>query len=94
VLGGKAVEAEFSEGLQREVRRLAAEQGRSEAELVEEAVRSYVVRIAQVRNPEFLFDRIDAWQREHGGYPLSEEDAAKLANDELHAMRWERRAGR
>jgi len=88
------VEVEFSEGLLREVRRLASEQGRSEAEVVEEAVRSYVVRLARVRNPDFLFDRIDAWQRERGVDPLSEEDAAKLADQELHAMRWERRAGR
>jgi predicted transcriptional regulator len=92
-LGGKVVEA-FSDDLRREVQRLAEEQGRSEIEVVEEAVRSYVLRLGRVRNPEFLFDRIDQWQREQGVAPLSEEDVAMLANDELHAMRLERRAGR
>lgn len=38
-----------------------------------------------------LFERIDRGQRERGVEPLSEEEAMRLANEELHAMRRARR---
>jgi hypothetical protein len=38
-----------------------------------------------------LFARIDRERRERGVKPLSEEEAMRLANEELHAMRRERR---
>lgn len=41
-----------------------------------------------------LFERIDRGQRERGVEPLSEEEAMRLANEELHAMRREGGAGR
>jgi hypothetical protein len=36
-----------------------------------------------------LFERIDHEQREGGVEPLSEEEAMRIANEELHAMRQE-----
>jgi len=86
------VQTEISAELLEEVRRLAVEQGRSETEVVEDAVRSYVVR--RVSDPEPLFERIERWQRERSVEPLSEDEAMKLANEELHAMRRERRSAR
>jgi hypothetical protein len=41
-----------------------------------------------------LFGRIDREQRERGTGPLSEEEAMRLADEELHAMRSEGGAGR
>jgi hypothetical protein len=41
-----------------------------------------------------LFERIDRGQRERGVEPLSEEEALRLADEELHTMRRERRTGR
>ncbi len=40
-----------------------------------------------------LFEDAARWQRERGLDPLSDEEAMRLANDELHAMRRERRDG-
>jgi hypothetical protein len=86
------VQTEISAELLEEVRRLAEEQGRSETEVVEDAVKSYVVR--RVSDPEPLFEHIERWQRERGVEPLSEDEAIKLANEELHTMRRERRSAR
>ena len=41
-----------------------------------------------------LFRRIERGQRERGAEALSEEEAMRLADEELHAMRRERRTGR
>jgi hypothetical protein len=86
------VNMEISAELMEEVRRLAEEQGRSEAEVVEDAVRTYVV--TKFRDPDRLFGRIDRWQLEQGVDPLSEEEAMRLADEELHAWRRERRSAR
>lgn len=40
---------------------------------------------------EKFFDKVERRQREEGVEPLSEDEAMKLANEELHAMRRERR---
>ena len=40
-----------------------------------------------------LLDRIDRGQRERGVEPLSEDEAMRIADEELHAMRRERRSG-
>lgn len=103
------------------IRQLAEEQGRSEEEVLQDAVRLYV----QLRRvflppdsptPDFsgisgevergdlrpqpiesfgdLFAWADRWQREQGVEPLSDEEAMELANEELHAMRRERKASR
>lgn len=86
------MQVDVDDSLLREVRRLAEEQGRSEAEVVEDALRSYVVR--PFSDPDTLFERIDRWQSERNVASFSEEDAIRLADEELHAMRQERRAGR
>jgi hypothetical protein len=83
---------EINAELMEEVRRLAEEQGRSEVEVVEDAVRSYVV--TRFRHPDVLFGRIDRWQIEQGVDPLSEEEAIRLADEELHNWRRERRSAR
>lgn len=81
---------EIDAGLLKELRRRAEDQGRPEAEVLEEAVRRY---LDAPRTLAELFDRADRWQREHGVEPLTEEEAMELANEELHAMRRERRTG-
>ena len=43
---------------------------------------------------EELFSRADRWQREQSVEPLADEEAMELANEELHAMRRERRSTR
>jgi hypothetical protein len=45
-------------------------------------------------NMEEFFEYIDRWQREKGIESPSDEEAIRVANEELHAMRHERRAGR
>lgn len=84
------VRTEIDGELLAEVRRIADEQGRSERELLDEAVRTYLLR----RRPGLkeLFEDAARWQREQGIDPLSDEEAMRLANDELHAMRRERKA--
>ena len=90
------MQVEISNELMEELRSVAREQGRSESEVMEDAVRRYVYTNArtQFSEPELLFDRIDQWQREQGVEPLSEDEAMRLANEELHAWRRERRASR
>ena len=43
---------------------------------------------------EDLFERVERGRRERGVEPLSEEEAMRLANEELHAWRRERREAR
>lgn len=78
-----------------ELRRGAREQGRPEGDLLEEAVRLYL-RGSASRSGSMgeLFERIDRGQRERGVEPLSEEEAERVAYEELHAMRRERKAAR
>lgn len=90
----------------KEVRRVAREQGRSESEVMNEAValflalRHQFIRDKPTEEPSSslkeFFEHVAGWQRERGVEPLSDEEAADLANEELHAMRRERRerAGR
>ncbi len=82
--------AEIDGDLVVEVRTMAEEQGRSGRELLDEAVRSYLSRRrVGLKEP---FEDAARRQREQGIVPLSDEEAMRLANDELHAMRRERRA--
>ena len=104
------------------VRILAEKQGRSEAEVLQDAVLRYLRQILLMWLPEgsasigepvdevyvephgeyplgsgdlgLLLDRIARGQRERGVEPLSEDEAVRLANEELHAMRRERRSER
>jgi hypothetical protein len=79
---------EIDTELLQELRRRAQEQGRPEGELLEEAVRRYLERPGSLSE---LFERIARGQREHGVEPLSDEGAMKLAVEEQHAWRRERR---
>ena len=94
--GGEVrVQAEIDERLLSEIRKLAQQQGRSERELLEEAIRRYLREPTRRSGSlEELFERIDRGQRERGVEPLSEEEAERLAYEELHAMRRERKAAR
>lgn len=79
---------EIDAGLLEELRRVAREQDRREDEVLEEAVRRYLTYGARrSRDLIDLFDRIDRDQKERGIEPLSDEEAMRLANDELHAWR-------
>ena len=83
---------EIDAGLLEELRARAREQSRTEGELLEEIVRSYLVLAP--RNSSSLggfFEDLERRRREEGVEPLPEEEAISLANEELHAMRRERR---
>lgn len=84
---------EIDAGLLEELRRRAEEQGRPEGELLEEAVRRYLLALAPRRSGSMkeFFEKLEHRQREEGVEPLSEDEAMELANEELHAMRRERR---
>lgn len=79
---------QISAELLEELRRRAQEQGRTETDVLEEAVKRYLER---PRSLAELFERIDRGQRERGVEPLSEEEAMRLAVEEQHAWRRERR---
>ena len=79
---------EISTELLEELRRKARHTGRSESDLIDEAVRRYLDRAGSLAE---LLDRADRWQREQSVDTLSEEEAMKLAVEEQHAWRRERR---
>ncbi len=81
---------EIDAGLLEELRRRAEEQGRLESELLEEAVRRYLER-SDPRRFEELLERMERGRRERGVEPLFEEEAMRLAVEEQHAWRRERR---
>ncbi len=76
---------EISAELLEELRRRAREQNRSESELLDEAVRRYLERSDPKRFEELL-DRMSS------RFGLDEDEAMRIANEELHAMRRERKA--
>ena len=86
---------EIDAGLLEELRARAHEQSRTEGELLEEIVRSYLVLAPRRSNSlgEF-FEVLERRRWEEGVEELSEEEAISLANEELHAMRRERREAR
>lgn len=93
-----------------EVRRIAEEQNRSEREVMEDALRYFLTSRAlferttsrreddserwRVGTMKEFFAEVGRWQRERGIEPLSDEEAMRLAVEEQHAMRRERKAGR
>ncbi len=79
------MQAEIDGGLLQGIRRMAREQGRSERELLDEAVRRYLERSDPRRFEELLEDMSSR-------FDLDEAEAEKLAYEELHVMRRERRA--
>lgn len=84
----KRTTTEIDAKLLEELRCRAREQGRPEGVLLEEAVRRYLDRPGSLAE---LFKRIDRGQKERGVEPLSEEEAMRLAVEEQHAWRRERR---
>jgi hypothetical protein len=83
------MQVEISPELLEELRRRAREQGRPERELLEEAVKSYLERPGSLAE---MFEGIDQGQRDRGVAPLSESKAMRLAVEEQHAWRRERRS--
>jgi hypothetical protein len=83
---------EIDAGLLEELRERAREQHRTEGELLEEIVRSYLV-LAPRRSGSLdeFFGRLERRRRGDGVEPLSEDEATSLATEELHEMRRERR---
>lgn len=83
---------EIDAGLLEELRARAREQSRTEGELLEEIVRSYLV-LAPRHSSSLggFFEGLERRRREEGVEPLPENEAISLANEELHAMRRERR---
>lgn len=57
-------------------------------------IREIYVEEPPARSLEELFSGAERWQRKQGVESLSEEEAMELANEELHAMRRERRSAR
>lgn len=86
------MQTEIDGKLLAEVRKLAEKQGRPEKEILDEAVERYLEPGRRSGSLEELFERIDRGQRERGVEPLSEEEAERIAYEELHAMRRERKA--
>ncbi len=78
---------EIDAGLLEELRRRAKELGRPEGELLDEAVRRYLERSDPGRFEELL-DRMSS------RFDLDEDEAMKIAYEELHAMRREKRERR
>jgi hypothetical protein len=83
------MQAEISPELLEELRHRAREQGRPERELLDEAVKSYLERPGSLAE---LFEGIDQGRRERGVAPLSEDEAMRLAVEEQHAWRRERKS--
>ncbi len=81
-------QTEINTVLLEQLRRRANELGRTEAEVLEEAVRRYLERPGTLAE---LFERVDKGQEGRGVEPLSEEEAMRLAVEEQHAWRRERR---
>ncbi len=86
------LETYVSGELREVLRGRAAEEGRPETELVEEALADYLysVPLPGEATPGLL-ERVERYQRLLGTPPLSEEEAMKLAVEEQHAARRERR---
>ena len=83
------MQVEISPELLEELRRRAREQGRPERESLDEAVKSYLERPGSLAE---MFEGIDQGQRDRGVAPLSESKAMRLAVEEQHAWRRERRS--
>ncbi len=81
------MQAEIDGALMAKLRELAEEQGRTEREVLDEAVRHYLERSDPRRFEELL-------ERMSSRFDLSEDEAERLAYEELHAMRRERKAKR
>ena len=83
---------EIDAELLEELRDRARKQSRTEGELLEEIVRSYLV-LAPRRSGSLdeFFEDLERRRRDDGVEALSADEATSLANEELHDMRRERR---
>lgn len=78
------MQAEIDSKLLSEIRKLAEEQGRSERELLDEALRHYLKRSDPRRFEELL-------EKMSSRFDLDEAEAERIAYEELYASRRERR---
>ncbi len=78
---------EISAELLESLRRKAEDQGRTEADVLDEAVRRYLERSGSL---DELLGRIEQGRQDRGVEPLSEDEAMRLAVEEQHAWRRER----
>lgn len=89
------VETKISRELLEAVRDRAREEGRDSSEIIEEAVSRYLLRARDAtQRPRDLLEVLDSmarYRRERGVEELSEEEAMRLAVEEQHAWRRERR---
>lgn len=81
------LETYINRDLERDLQILAAVQGKAFSELVEQAVSDYVVGAGGLRSE--LFEGIRRYQREQGTPEPSEEEAMRIANEEVHRYREE-----
>lgn len=79
-------ETRIDRELVEQARERARREGRGESEIIEDALRRYLSE-SRERSFREIFADVDAYQREHGVKPLSEEGAMKLAVEETHAYR-------
>ncbi len=83
------VETKISRDLMEAVRARAAQENRGEAEVIEEALTRYLKESSG--GIIGLLDRMAEGRRQRGVRELSEEEAMRLAVEEQHAWRRERR---
>ncbi len=83
------VETKISRDLMEAVKAQASKEGRGSEEVVEDAVRNYL-KTSSGSIVEVL-ERMSRGRRERGVEELSEEEAMRLAVEEQHAWRRERR---
>lgn len=86
----ETMRTEISKELLGAVRQLAEAQGRSEREVLDEAVRGYLASLRSGRRDEDYFPAL--LDRMSSRFDLDEDEALELANEELHAFRRERRS--
>jgi hypothetical protein len=79
-------ETRIDRALVERAREQARREGREESDVIEDALRRYLVDVGEVNFGEIL-DSVADWRRERGVEPLSEEEAMKLAVEEQHAHR-------
>ena len=83
----------LDEKLMQSAKLLAATSGKHDYEVIEEALREYVVarREEAGRRMHELLEEVAGWQEREGLPRLSDAEAAALAAEELRAVRTQRR---
>ena len=98
IIGGMAIARKktalyLDERLMQSAKLLATTSGKHDYEVIEEALREYVVarREEAGRRMHELLEEISAWQEREGVPRLTDAEAAALAAEEVRATRAERR---